>query len=844
MSYKKISIFPDGNSYAYFDHRSDRLVIANSEGIIKVVNVEDFDSQPISIDSLQNLTSVSFHNDTLAITTTEGKLELIDLLKHESSGVIFRSELPLRDLSFINQGNRILCGGDDNKLVIIDLQNNNQYKTITLPDQLLNIAYDHTGELCSVSLSNGSVQIYSVFNEELNLSHTLDNVIDKKVNLSTDKIDFNNEHNDELYTSKTQWSKDGQFLLVPSISNTVQVYQRSDWSKVRQFPSDSKIIDYKLLADKLAILTLNTYKVVNFDSASTVHEDDFELNEDALPLNIEWENKTSLLIGSTYGDILRLKEVVKDIGGDTNTAASLFMDDLEESDDEFAKSDDQTEVNQLLHREERVNGDTNGKRLFLDDDEEENSILDDDDNHTYVRHSHNGFKKHKPTAPAPIRSYAPISKIIPYSPGSTPFVNKGEAVDRRYLTMNNIGYAWIVINKDPGTTNSITVSFFDRSLNSEYHFTDYQKFDLASLNHKSIVLGESSKGSIFYKSHNDMGNESWEKSIPLIKGEEYLTSLCITNAKSNGNNIIAVGTNLGYLRFFNEYGICLNVIKTVPIVSLATSFSGIMLMVNQVTANVYSYSILDVYQDYKIIQQNFPIPLKEVASHKSQLIKGIFFNEYNDPCIVGGYDDTLLVLQSWRETGNAKWVPILNLHNAITEYQMNDNKLNWSCWPLGVINDSLNCLILKNGGYPGFPLPLPVEIDIEIPIKLGPGAEPQQKEEDDCEEQFIRSLTMGKLLSDTLANYEEEQPGEDIDQDTIITKLNQYSTVFDKSLLKLFGEACKQSKLNKAYSIAKLIKTDKALLAASKISERMEFLTLASKIGQLREQLLVDLDDD
>lgn len=835
MSYKKISIFPDGNSYAYFDDYSKRLVIANSEGIIKLVNVDDFDSQPVSIDFLQNLTSVSFHNDKLAVTTTEAKLELIDLAKHESQGVIFRSELPLRDLSFINQGNRILCGGDDNKLVIVDLQNDNQYKTITLPDQLLNIAYDQTGELCSISLSNGAVQIYSVFNEELNLLHTLENANCKKINLSTDKIDFNNEHNDELYTTKTQWSKDGQFLLIPTANNIIQVYQRLDWSKVKQFTSDSKIIDYNLFGHKLAILTLNTYKVVNFDSASTLHEDDFELNEDALPLNIEWENKTSLLIGSTYGDILRLKDVVKDLGGDA-TGASLFVDDLEESDDEFAKSDDQTEVNQMLHREGEPNGanganGANGKRLFLDDDEEEeNSILDDDDEG--YKPTLNGFKKHKSTPPS-VRSYNISSKIIPYSSGSTPFVNKGEIVDRRYLTMNNIGYAWIVINKEPGATNSITVSFFDRSLNSEYHFTDYQKFDLASLNQKSIVLGESSTGTIFYKSHNDVGNDSWEKTIPLIKGEEYLTSICITNSK--GNNTIVVGTSLGYLRFFNEYGICLNVIKTIPVVSLAASF-GIILMINQVTTNVYTYTIFDIYQDYKIIQQSCPIPLKEA---KSQLIKGVFFNEYNDPCIVGGHDDTLLVLQSWRETGNAKWIPILNLHNAITEYGSNENKLAWSCWPLGVINDSLNCLILKNGGYPGFPLPLPVEIDTEIPIKSGRGDE----EEVESEEQFLRSFTMGKLISDTISNFEDEQQGEDVDQDSLMTKLEQYSTMFDKSLIKLFAEACQHLRLNKAYSIAKLMKTDKALLAASKVSERMEFLTLANKIGQLREQLLEDLED-
>ena len=61
-------------------------------------------------------------------------------------------------------------------------------------------------------------------------------------------------------------------------------------------------------------------------------------------------------------------------------------------------------------------------------------------------------------------------------------------------------------------------------------------------------------------------------------------------------------------------------------------------------------------------------------------------------------------------------------------------------------------------------------------------------------------------------------PGE-IEEDEVMERLNQYSMLFDKSLLKLFGESCKESKLGKAFSIARLIKTDKALLAASRIAE-------------------------
>ena len=63
--------------------------------------------------------------------------------------------------------------------------------------------------------------------------------------------------------------------------------------------------------------------------------------------------------------------------------------------------------------------------------------------------------------------------------------------------MNNIGYTWVVQNKDTlddvtsgSGGNSITVSFFDRSLNTEYHFTDYHNFDLASMNQRGVLLGQ------------------------------------------------------------------------------------------------------------------------------------------------------------------------------------------------------------------------------------------------------------------------------------------------------------------------------------------------------------------
>ena len=93
-----------GTLFVHFNHSIGKLVIANSEGLMKILNTNDPESQPISIDILDNLTSLSSHEDkSIVLTTTEGKLELIDLSTNTSKGVLYRSELPLRDTVFINQ---------------------------------------------------------------------------------------------------------------------------------------------------------------------------------------------------------------------------------------------------------------------------------------------------------------------------------------------------------------------------------------------------------------------------------------------------------------------------------------------------------------------------------------------------------------------------------------------------------------------------------------------------------------------------------------------------------------------------------------------------------------------
>ncbi|KAG2736879.1 hypothetical protein G9P44_000969 [Scheffersomyces stipitis] len=874
----KIAAFPDGNSFVAYNDSVDNLVIGNSEGLVKVFNIHEPDLEPTSIDILENLTSLSNHGAKLLITTTGGELELIDLKSSESKGSIYRSGLPLRDSLFINEGKRVLCGGDDNKLVVIDLENGNNTSSVSLSDQFLSVAYNYTGELLAVGLSSGDVQLYSVTNEQPNLIHTIPNVLVSKIHTSMDKIDYNEEHEDELVSTRPQWTSDGRYLLVPTAVNKISVFDRSNWAEpIKSFDSEAKIIDFRLspTSDHLAVLDFDgVVRLFDFDSKKTLREIELDL-DGKFPLNLAWKD-TQLFVGTTDGSILTFKDVVD--SATTREINRLFMGEADESDGEDSNTEElgqDEEENEEEAPDVKSELSKPGYRLHAEDplviDQDEDD-MPDYSNDRRKRHKPNGYSAPRQTT---ARSFGTVieGEIKPYSPGSTPWnsENKGSAtVERRYLSMNSIGYSWVVKSSsgtDGMSQQTVSVTFFDRGLHKDYHFVDYNGYDLCSINEKGALFassGYSSKsaldnGRIYYRKH-DSEQDAWERRIPLLRGE-YITSVCVTNshllANMSDESYITVATNFGYVRFYNLHGLCVNLLKMTPVVTMISSSNSVLFIINQVAANLYSYSLVDMNQDYKFIQQDVLLPLKKHAdSPDIPLIKGIFFNEYNDPCIIPGIDDTLLILQSWREANNARWVPILNCHNAVTDYG-NDNRKGWKCWPLGVYDDQLNCLILKNNHeHPGFPLPIPIVLNIELPIlikdkskkkkndileeELGDSdAEEPEVKQDDPEENFLRSRTFGSLAFDSHNddNTEETEEGQ------IEERLNEYMALFDRSLLKLFGESCKDQRLNKALSVAKLMKTDKALMAASKISERMQFMNLATKIGELREKLLNEAEE-
>lgn len=844
----QIPAFIGGRVLTHYSQGCRRLLAGNSEGIIKIFDTSQPDLEPQALDIPENLTALDSHERKILVAATDGSLSILaipeNITGNEKYQEIFKGSRPLRDAAFINGGKRVIAGGDSNQMVIVDLENENSVSSVDVDAAVVHVSHNGAGEVVSIGFADGSVRFYSVVNEALEHVKTIPDVLKPFKFTSNEVIDYNGAHSHEYAASKSSWSPNGELLYAASADGSIVAVERTNWETEAEYiPETTEVVSFSQsqLGKHLAVLLKNG-KVNVFEATSERLVKSVVLDKlNDLPIGVTWHRNT-LYVGTNNGE-LHTVEVSIDNSDDTNVN-HLFVDEAEE--------ESNTEDMEVEESPREV-----PTRRFIEDD----LIVDEDEDGYYNQDVDTYLAKRKrPRTLTPLATtqVARREDIAPFSPGSTPWVksvnNATSSTLRRYLVMNAIGYSWSVKTSTGETSDnlsSLTVSFFDRGLNKDYHFIDDHGYDLSSLNERGLLLCCSgykvkgpNRGRIFYR-HHTTTNDSWDRHVPLMDNE-YITSACLTSKTDAtlGESIIIVGTNYGYLRFFNLYGLCINIIKTAPVLSVISSALSTVLVLHSGSAG-HAYSLISVDEDYRFLQQDRALPLR-TPSDKSPMIKGLFFNENSDPCLVSGYDDTLSVLLQWREPANARWVPILDCKNAVTDHGLTDLKSSWKAWPLGLNDDKFSFLILKNNDeYPGFPLPLPVELEVRMPVKSFAHLKAQQTEdektlvamakEDDPEEQFLRASTLGKLLSGALADLGEE--------DEVVERLGEYSVAFDKALLKVFAKACQSSRLNQAFSTVRLIKNDKALLAASKIAQRYEFANLANKINTLREDL-IDLKED
>jgi chromosome transmission fidelity protein 4 len=424
----------------------------------------------------------------------------------------------------------------------------------------------------------------------------------------------------------------------------------------------------------------------------------------------------------------------------------------------------------------------------------------------------------------------------PIQPGSTPW--RG---NRRYLALNLIGFVWTV---DQETHHTVTVEFYDREFHRDFHFTDLHRYDRACLNENGALFSappsDDKPASIYYRPHETWtARTDWRTELP--EGEE-VTAIALSDS------YVVVTTTANYVRIYTLFGTPVRIYrqKSAPAVTCAAWRDYVLTIGNGpvgpsgATRLLYTIENVrrgDTYQNEDI-----------VALQDGTSLASVFFSDNGDPCI---YDSqgVLLILQHWRSSGQARWVPLLDTRQL---ERLASGRKEESYWPVAVAQEKFHCIILKGGDlYPYFPRPLLSEFSFSIPLGNKATAAAAEVDPDDAdapppnqgaklEETFVRASVQHSLLVDLVSATHATHSQR--------AELARREIEVDKALLQLLNDECQAGEEHgmKALEIAGLLRdrTGRMLEAACKIAGRYGRNVLEEKIRELAERRLAGEDDD
>jgi chromosome transmission fidelity protein 4 len=693
-------------------------------------------------------------------------------------------------------------------------------KVLLLRDQLDSIkhlSFDQSGTILAASSKNGTVYFYSISSEEPRLLKALDGLIKP--------LDTNEES-----SSKILWHPTASAFAAATNTRDFQVMSRDDWSPQKSFQDGhgSDITAAAWSPNGALLVTADKNRKLNL-----------------------WEAKTQTILRK-YDDasstILSIQFHPEDntLAYTTNEGTVYIHNNFLSSEHASYLSKPLQKPPMLQSRElmspppgGQTNGQTNGHRrrasrdslsdiLDLDGEgagEDDDGFVIDDDGAGYLeapnlngKRSHaqvNGlthsFKRQRPEG-----SFKPVLHEA-FQPGSTPW--RG---NRRYLCLNLLGVVWTA-NQD--THHSVTVEFYDRSFQRDFHFTDPFLYNKACLAVHGTLFASDPRGGdpalVYYRPHETWTTRSdWRTQLP---DGESITAIALSE------ECVVVSTSTGYVRVYSLFGLPLRVYrqKAAPAVTCAAWRNYVLTIGNgPVGADGRTsllYSIENVARD-TTIQDNDTLALAPGAT-----LQNVFFSDLGDPCM---YDSTgtLLVCQGWREQGQAKWVPLLD-----TKLLDRSGKVE-TYWPVAVADSKFHCFILKGEDiHPYFPRPLLTDFDFRMPLSSSISGTSTTA---DLEHSFTLSTVLSSLLRSTLAHTRATP-----DQDVELARLQAEA---DKALLRLLDEECKigEERGLRALEICRLMPngSGKVLELARRVAIRHGREVLADKIVRLEERRLLEAE--
>ncbi|CAK7565057.1 MAG: DNA polymerase alpha accessory factor Mcl1 [Sporothrix epigloea] len=863
------------------------------------------DGEPTNVDDCQEQNvSVAATDEFFIAGSEDGTVSLYSLDTNSFESFLLRTSLPVRDVALSPDGRWCAVASDELTVRMVRVDDNTAVRHLRAHGRpAKHVSFDPKGRTVAVSCTDGIIYVYSLIetgDEELDSGdNSRDATADPALIRKIDGVIGSLESEADA-SAKIAWHPDGRAFAVPTPTRDIQVISKNDWEKQRTFANghegeitalawspngallasagkDGKILlwetktqsvvsryDYSGIQDIAWHPTNNLVAFTNGEGEVYIYPD-FITSQYAVLLRLP--TQPSPFIHDPLGEISanglvrrpqqhqqRRDERLKPTAAQSGLVAR-----------EAYEGDNDDEDDSILNGDYDMMGDEDDDGFVVDDDGAGYTMAGLNDNRKRPHDDDGGQASHRSAkrmggAGSGGRALWHPQYHSAFQPGSTPW--RG---NRKYLCLNLMGVVWTV---DQDAHYTVTVEFYDRDFQRDFHFTDTFLYDKACLNEHGVLFScppregaSPAPAMVFYRPHESWTQQrlDWRTSLP--DGESVV-------AMSLSDSFVTVVTSADYVRVYTLFGVPYRVYrpKSTPIVTCASWRDYVWTLGNgpmSPDGNArLQYTIENVQRD-EICQNEDTVALPAGAT-----VRSVFFSDEGDPCI---YDSTgtLLTLLHWRQPSRASWVPLLDTTQLA---RLASGRKHESYYPIAVAEHKFHCIILKGGDqYPYFPRPLLSEFEFSVPLGRAPkkaakssssGEDDQDsdsaKDDDDAvairlEHAFVLHGVRTAQLADRIAERL-DRDGSGGSTYVLKTSLARLELETDKTLLQLLALECRagEERGMRALELVHLMRdgSGKMIEAAGKVAERYGRSVLGSKIRALGERRiqgrmgLLDVEED
>lgn len=660
-----------GNTRAYLSNDNTRLFTLNKNALVKVQNLDDLEKEPDIIDVCEEPSTLALSETNpnfIYVVSKKGDLYWYDV-KEYTSGLCFRSSLPLRDLSLIHDDKVCVVGGDDLEMTLVALEKDKDNIKVTLDEQLVSLSYNKQNNILAVSLSNGNIDFYSLSSTIPNKIHTLTDQLpkifydDDKAEDSTsgegqDSIPIDGLDSllcdDNRTCTRISWSNKGDCYAVPAKDGTIKLFNLSDHSLTTTFKPSVPVNNWDaLIVDQLHSNTITAVGNINKTShlfiwnistgVQTSHETTtYSVTSLCWRINSSM-NTLSLIAGTWSGDIITFNDItmVKESPGNSNLNRTLFA----ESDDEdlfeesrvgefskntstdpdltskFQNDGSRKESNKIDKRvhEDEGSEDINSDNLFTDAEEEEEVGEGTHRKRTFNYEDENDFIEDDNGEAALYKKarnhYDSVPSLVTTNSRRSNYQRVQPQFQYRPFStgatpFGNSDKRYLTINQIGHVWTTRNESGSNSITVSFFDVSKFHEYHFDDL-FKYDLCSLTDEGILLGQSK--LGQIQYRPHG--VSGETWTKKIPllpkerITSIACTPKRII-VGTSFGYLRTFNEFGLPLAIEKVSPIVAV-TAYEYRIFTIHYSQYHGISYSMFQQHPQTgdKYFQRECPLPI-------------------------------------------------------------------------------------------------------------------------------------------------------------------------------------------------------------------------------------------